>query len=278
MVLQPKEALEKWGFRFRHRLGQNFIFDEALLRRVVEASDAADKNVLEVGAGAGSLTLQLSDAARRVVSVEIDEKLLAVLGDVLAGRDNVRLIHADIMKTDIPALVRESFGGPYSVVANLPYYITTPVIMKFLESETPPESMSVMVQKEVASRLVAAPGTKDYGAITVSVAYRALVSVPMKVPAGCFTPRPKVDSALVRMDILPEPAVKVQDERIFFRAVRAGFAMRRKTLLNNICAGFSLPRAEGTAVLEAAGIDPGIRGEMLGLEAYGRIADALAAQ
>lgn len=274
--MQPRKALEKYGFRFRHRLGQNFIYDEALLRRVVDAAEIEDKNVLEIGAGAGSLTLALSERAKSVLALEIDDKLIPVLREVLAGRENVRLLQGDAMKADIEALMREAFDGDYAVVANLPYYITTPVIMRLLESPLPPQSLTVMVQKEVASRLVASPGTKDYGAITLAVQYRSVVSVPMKVPAGCFTPRPKVDSALVRMVWRETPAVAVRSEETFFRTVRAGFAMRRKTLLNNISAAFSLSREQATAALEAAGIAPSARGETLSMEEFGRLADQLA--
>ena len=273
--MQPRVALEKHGFRFHHRLGQNFIFDETLLRRVVEAAEIEAENVLEVGAGAGSLTRCLCEAARKVISVEIDQNLLPVLRDVMAGRENFQLIQGDILKIDLEDLVRENFAGDYHVVANLPYYITTPVIMRFLEAETKPRSLSVMVQKEVAQRLAASPGGKDYGAITASVRYRARVEMSLRVPAGCFFPRPNVDSALVRLVTRETPPVDVASEATLFQVIRAAFAMRRKTLRNNLSVAFSLDKEQAADIIANAGLSPDIRGEKLDLAAFAALANAI---
>lgn len=270
-------ALRAGGFRHSHSLGQNFISDPELLGRIADASGVGkDDNVLEIGAGAGTLTCALAARAGRVAAVEIDDALIPILRVTLFGLDNVRLIHGDIMKLDLPALVREQFDGrPFHVVANLPYYITTPIIMLLVEGGLPIESITVMVQKEVAERLTAAPGSRDCGAITHAVQYRMSSERVMDVPAACFTPPPKVDSAVIVLRRRSEPPVRVKNEATFFRVVSAAFAMRRKTMLNNLCASFGLTKDTARALLAACGMDERVRGEALDMQALACLSDAL---
>jgi len=238
-----KGILAEHGFGFRKSLGQNFLIDKNILRQIVEASGvSSDCAVLEIGAGAGVLTFELANAARKVVSVEIDRALLPILGRNLAEFDNVSIISDDILKVDVGKLFEEHFAGQdVRVVANLPYYITTPIIMRLLESSLPNlRSLTVMVQKEVAARIAAAPGGKDYGALSVAAQYHTRPMVAFDVSPGCFVPPPKVSSSVVHLEVLPQKSVAVEDESMFFALVRAAFGQRRKTLLNSVSNGLEL--------------------------------------
>ena len=263
------------NFRKKKKYGQNFLVGDTVVRKIVAGSGiTADCGVLEIGPGAGALTKELLGAAGRVLSVEIDDELIPVLQSRFGSDERFRLIHGDILKTDVAALLREHFAGmPVCVCANLPYYITTPILMLLLEGRFGFRSITVMVQKEVAARLC--PGKNDgcRGAITLAVQYYASVRRLFGVPAGCFSPPPKVDSAVVRMDPYPVPPVDTGDVKLFFTLIRAAFAQRRKTLLNALSAVFG-DRADKTrlaAVLAEAGLAPDIRGEKLGIEEFANL-------
>lgn len=268
-----KELLSDGGTGFKKRFGQNFLTSESVLERI---ADNACEGVLEIGPGIGTLTDFLCARAGRVVAVEIDETLIPILSRTLADRDNVRVICGDILKLDVAALCREEFGDmPRSVCANLPYYITTPVLTRLLSCGAGFENVTVMVQKEVAARLCASPGTPDYGAITVFCAYYGKASRIVRVPAGCFVPAPKVDSAVVRIDMYEDPPVCGDPEAIF-RCVRAAFGQRRKTLSNSLAAGYpELGRDAVVRALDACGIPPSARGEGLSLERFAALAAKL---
>jgi len=269
-----KDIATRFGFTFSKGLGQNFLLDSSVLDKIVEAADIED-GVLEVGPGFGVLTKHLAQTGKKVVSVEIDRRLFPVLDYTLEEYDNVTVLEKDILKTDIKKLLEEEFqGGRVSVAANLPYYITTPIITGLIESKLPLKNIVVMVQKEVAQRICAKPGKKDYGAITVLCQYYTEPEMVCTVPAGSFYPPPKVDSAVLAMRMRPEPAVKVKDEKVFFRVVKSAFAQRRKTLLNCLQSGFSADKETLSKVLEGIDISPQIRGEKLGLEEFAKIADA----
>lgn len=274
---QTEKLLKQHQFRFSHSLGQNFITDEAILENIVDNAGLPENaQVLEIGAGAGTLTCTLAKRCRKVVALEIDSNLLPILRVVLHGHDNVTLLHADIMKTDLTALWQEAFGGePFYVVANLPYYITTPVLMMLLEPALPIEGITVMVQKEVALRIAALPGGKEYGALSVAVQYRMAAQVAFEVPAAMFNPPPKVDSAVVVLKRLTQPPVAPKSEQMFFRVVKSAFAMRRKTMSNNLCAAFSLSKQDAQTLLEAAGIPAGARGETLSMAQMALLADLI---
>lgn len=270
-----KEIADKFGFSFSKGLGQNFLLDETVLDKIVEAAEI-DGGVLEIGPGFGVLTKRLCETGEKVVSVEIDNRLIPVLEYTLDGFDNFKVIEKDIMKTDVRALIEEEFGGGrVSVAANLPYYITTPIITKLIEDKLPLKNIVVMVQKEVAERIAAEPGGKDYGAISVMCQYYTAPRVVCTVPAGSFYPAPKVDSAVLCMRVLDEPAVKVNDEKMFFKVVKSSFAQRRKTLLNCLSNGLGMDKQTVSNVLESIGIDPKVRGEKLGLEEFARISDSI---
>ena len=269
-----KDIAARFGFTFSKGLGQNFLLDSSVLDRIVEAAEI-DFGVLEVGPGFGVLTKHLAQTGKKVVSVEIDRRLLPVLDYTLEGYDNVTVIERDIMKTDVAELINEEFDGKkISVAANLPYYITTPIITSLIEAQLPLKNIVVMVQKEVAQRICAKPGKKDYGAITVLCQYYTEPEMVCIVPAGSFYPPPKVDSAVLCMKMRDKPAVQVMDEKLFFRVVKAAFAQRRKTLLNCLQSAFSADKETISAVLDTVGISPQIRGVKLGLEDFGKIADA----
>ncbi|MBR3551776.1 MAG: 16S rRNA (adenine(1518)-N(6)/adenine(1519)-N(6))-dimethyltransferase RsmA [Clostridia bacterium] len=270
-------VLKKHGFTFSKALGQNFLTDPTVCPRMAASCGASDGvGVLEVGPGLGVLTRELSAAAARVVTVELDARLLPVLAETLDGCGNVQVIHGDILKLDLPALVRAHFpGGRYVVCANLPYYITSPVIMHLLESETPPEAITVMVQKEVADRLCAVPGTKDAGAVTVCVDYYAAAQKLFPVPKGSFYPVPKVDSAVIRLTKRPAPPVDVGDKEAFFRLVKAAFAQRRKTACNSVSNTLGIPKAAVAAALNAVGADENARSETLTTAQLAALAKAL---
>jgi len=271
-------ALKRHGFRFTHSLGQNFILSEQILQRIVDLSGITGADcVMEIGAGAGTLTYFLCQKAKKVLAFEIDRALLPVLGEVLSPFGNVRIVGEDVMKADLAALTREAFGAvPFCVVANLPYYITTPVLMLLLESDLPIGSITVMVQKEVAQRITAEAGCKDYGALTLAVQYRMEAQIVLEVPAQAFTPPPKVDSAVILLKRRREAPVALISEELFFKTVKAAFAMRRKTMANNLCASFGLCKEDMKNLLEASGLNPAIRGEALDMQQMAGLSNALA--
>ena len=266
---------EKFGFTFKKGLGQNFLTSQNVLEEIVDSAEI-DSGVIEVGPGFGVLTSELAKNSDKVVTIEIDERLIDVLEYTLADYDNVKIVNADILKLDLHKLIQEEFGNEkVSIAANLPYYITTPIITKLLEEKLPLKNIVVMVQKEVALRMAAKPSSKDYGAITVLCQYYTEPSVVTNVPASLFVPPPKVDSAVLKLKIRENPAVHVTDEKMFFRVVKAAFSQRRKTLLNCLCSNFSFPKEEMSALLEGVGITPSRRGETLSLQEFADISDAI---
>lgn len=271
-----KEIAQRFDFTFSKGLGQNFLTDRSVLCDIVAAAEI-ESGVLEIGPGFGVLTQELADAADKVVSVEIDRRLLDVLEYTLEDFDNVKIINADVMKINLSEIIREEFGGErISVAANLPYYITTPIITMLIEQKLPIKNIVVMVQKEVADRISAKPGTKDYGAISVLCQYYTNPSVVVKVPAGSFVPPPKVDSAVLKLEVCDKPNIEVADEKMFFKVVKASFAQRRKTLLNCLSnSSFGLSKQELSEMLLSVGIEPTVRGETLGLAEFAKISDVL---
>ena len=272
---QTIEIIQKYNFNFKKSFGQNFLIDSHVIDKIVRAAEITkEDNVLEIGPGIGTLTQYLAEAAGRVVAVEIDEKLIPVLGETLAEYDNVEVINEDILKCDIDSI----FGGEsFKVVANLPYYITTPIIMGLLEGKSHFESITVMIQKEVADRMKAGPGTKDYGALSLVVQYYAEPYLAANVPPNCFIPRPAVGSAVIRLKRLTEPKVSVKDEKLLFGLIRAAFMERRKTLLNAVknYREMNISKENVEAALTEMGIDTRIRGEALTLEQFAALADKL---
>lgn len=276
-----KSILNRHGFRFTKSLGQNFLIDDNILKKIVGAANINSQDlVLEIGPGIGTLTRELAARARKVATVEIDKRLLSILEETLADFSNVTVIHGDILKINLTQLVHNLFDDlSFKVVANLPYYITTPIIMGILERGVPFESITVLVQREVAERMVASPGNKDYGALSVAVQYYTVPRVVGKVPASVFIPPPKVDSMIITLEKRSEPSVHVEDRRLFFEIVHAAFAKRRKTLINNLMsAGGELKgwtRQEIEEVLNQCGIDPQRRGETLSFEEFAFIANRI---
>ena len=272
-----RELLTRHGFQFSKKLGQNFLINPSVCPRMAEACGAdADSGVLEIGPGIGVLTRELGLRAGRVVAIELDDRLPPVLAEPLAGMDHVSVVQGDCMKLNLHALLAEQFGDrPVAVCANLPYYITSPIIMNLLESRLPVENITVMVQKEAAQRLCAVPGTRQAGAVTLAVQYYAEAETLFTVSRGSFMPAPNVDSAVIRLTIRKQPPCEVKDEKVLFRLIRAGFGQRRKTLLNSLAAaGFT--KAQITAALDAAGIAPAARAEELTLPQWAAIADGIA--
>lgn len=274
-----KDIASRFGFTFSKGLGQNFLTDKNVLRTIAEAADAQN-GVLEIGPGFGVLTQELALSSKKVVSIEIDKRLLPILDYTVGSFGNVKIINSDVIKTDLGKLIETEFDGEeISVAANLPYYITTPIITMLIEQKLPIKNIVVMVQKEVADRIAAAPGSKDYGAISVLCQYYTHPTVVTKVPAGAFVPPPKVDSAVLRLSVCGEPNVRVNDEKTFFKVVRAAFAQRRKTLLNCLANGsFGMSKQEISDMLKKIAIAPNVRGETLGLEEFARISDAFSAR
>ena len=272
-----KEVLGRHGFRFSKALGQNFLIDPRVCPRMAAESGAAEcAGAIEVGPGLGVLTYELAQVAKKVVAIELDQRLFPVLGETLADCPNVELVQGDVLKLDLHALIQEKFGGQeVCVCANLPYYITSPVIMGLLEGGLPLKSITVMVQKEAAERIGAQPGQRACGAVSVSVHYHSQPQVLFGVSRGSFLPPPNVDSAVIRLDLRREPPVQVADEGWFFRVSRAAFAQRRKTAANSISASLSLPKAQVEAALGAAGIPANARAEQLSLEQFAALANAL---
>ena len=279
-----QEIIKKYGFAFQKRFGQNFLIDGNVVEKIVrEAGVTQEDFVVEVGPGIGTMTQILCENAREVTAVEIDKNLIPILADTLAAYDNVSVLNEDILKVDLNALAEEKNGGrPIKVVANLPYYITTPIIMGIFESHVPVESITIMVQKEVAERMQVGPGTKDYGALSLAVQYYADAKIVLKVPASCFMPRPNVDSAVIRLTRHTAPPVQVQDEALMFRLIRAAFNQRRKTLtnaLNNSSelqgSHYDISKERVLAALERMELSPSIRGEALTLAQFAQLADFL---
>lgn len=274
------EILNRYGFSFQKKFGQNFLIDENVVCKIVrEAGVTKEDFVLEIGPGIGTMTQILCENAREVVAVEIDTKLIPILqNDTLVAYDNVTIISEDILKLDIVKLAKERNGGrPIKVVANLPYYITTPIIMGLFESHVPLESITIMVQKEVADRMQVGPGTKDYGALSLAVQYYAKPQIVLNVPASCFMPRPNVDSAVIRLDRYEKPPVEVIDEHLMFGIIRASFNQRRKTMTNSVCSckELNISKEQLLSALEQCGLSPTIRGEALTLEDFARLTNAV---
>ncbi len=272
------ETIKKYGFSFQKKFGQNFLIDEHVLNKIIAAAKVTkDDMVLEVGPGFGTMTQYLCESAREVVAVEIDKELIPVLNDTLSDYDNVTIINDDILKTDIGKLIEDkNEGKPVKVVANLPYYITTPIIMGLLEKHVPVDNITVMVQKEVALRMQAGPGTKDYGALSLAVQYYAKPYIAANVPPNCFIPRPNVGSAVIRLDLFDKPPVSVSDEKMMFSIIRASFNQRRKTLQNSIVnGGLPFSKEQINAALIKMDLSTSIRGEALSLEQFAKLTDLL---
>ena len=278
----PQETiavLQRYGFNFQKKYGQNFLIDTHVLDKIIGAAQIGpDDFVLEIGPGIGTMTQYLAEAAREVIAVEIDTKLIPILQDTLKEYDNVTVLNEDILKVDIRKIAEEKNGGkPIKVVANLPYYITTPIIMGLFESEVPLDSITVMVQKEVADRMQVGPGTKDYGALSLAVLYYAEPYIVANVPPNCFIPRPAVGSAVIRLTRYQEKPVKVNDASFMFKIIRASFNQRRKTLQNGLynSSELRIPKEKTVAALEEMGLTPTIRGEKLSLEEFALLSDIL---
>lgn len=276
------EVIQKYEFTFQKKFGQNFLIDSHVLNKIIASADITkDDFVLEIGPGIGTMTQYLAEAARQVLAVEIDKTLIPILHETLSTYDNVEVINEDVLKLDICKIVEEKNGGkPVKVVANLPYYITTPIIMGLLESHVPVESITVMVQKEVAMRMQAGPGTKDYGALSLAVQYYCEPYIAANVPPNCFMPRPKVGSTVIRLTRYSKPPVTTENEQLMFRLIRASFNQRRKTLANglNNAPDLHYTKEQIAQAIEQLGVSASIRGEALTLEQFAKLADILAKQ
>jgi len=275
-------VLQKYNFNFQKKFGQNFLIDTHVLEKIIQESRITkDDFVLEIGPGIGTMTQYLCENAREVAAVEIDKNLIPILADTLSAYDNVEVINDDILKVDINRLAREKNGGkPIKVVANLPYYITTPIIMGLFESHVPIDSITIMVQKEVADRMQVGPGTKDYGALSLAVQYYAKPEIVANVPPNCFMPRPNVGSAVIRLTRHTEPPVQVEDEKMMFRLIRASFNQRRKTLANGLGNAPDIPLSKEQiqeSILEL-GVPVTIRGEALTLEQFAALSNIVTAK
>ena len=274
------QTIQKYEFAFQKKFGQNFLIDDHVIGKIIKAAEITkDDMVLEIGPGIGTMTQYLAENARQVVAVEIDKNLIPILSETLADYDNVTVINEDILKLDICSLVeKENNGKPIKVVANLPYYITTPIIMGLFESHVPLKSITVMVQKEVAERMQAGPGTKDYGALSLAVQYYAQTYIAANVPPNCFIPRPKVGSAVIRLTRYETPPVLVKNEKLMFQLIRASFNQRRKTLQNGIAnsAELSYTKLQVEKALEKMGLAANVRGESLTLAEFAGLSDIIA--
>ncbi len=272
------ETIKKYDFAFQKKFGQNFLIDEHVLNKIIRSAGVSkDDVVLEIGPGFGTMTQYLAENAKEVIAVEIDKTLIPILHETLAEYDNVTIINEDILKVDINAIAMEKNGGkPIKVVANLPYYITTPIIMRLFESHVPLDNITVMVQKEVAERMQAGPGTKDYGALSLAVQYYAKPYIAANVPPNCFIPRPNVGSAVIRLTKWENPPVKVNDDIFMFSLIRASFNQRRKTLQNSLVnGGVPVTKEQITAALEEMELSATVRGEALTLEQFAKLSDIL---
>lgn len=276
------EVIQKYEFAFQKKFGQNFLIDGHVLDKIIRSANITkDDFVLEIGPGIGTMTQYLAEAAREVAAVEIDKALIPILEDTLSAYDNITVINEDVLKLDIKQLVMERNGGrPVKVVANLPYYITTPIIMGLFESHVPIDSITVMVQKEVAQRMQSGPGSKDYGALSLAVQYYAEPYIVANVPPNCFMPRPKVGSAVIRLTTYKEPPIDVVDERLMFRIIRASFNQRRKTLVNglNNSPEISISKETIAEAIEELLVSPTIRGEALTLSEFARLSNIISAK
>ena len=272
-----KKILSEHGFTFSKSLGQNFLINPTVCPRMAEACGAdSDTGVLEIGAGIGVLTAELAKRAKKVVSLELDTRLTPVLAETLGEFSNVEILNADVLKIDLNKLIDDCFQGMHvAVCANLPYYITSPVIMALLESRIPVDAVTVMVQKEAAARLCAPVGSRDAGAVTVAVNYYAQAEKLFDVSAGSFMPAPKVDSSVIRLNIRKEPPVEVSDEKFFFRVIKAAFGQRRKTASNSLSAGLGMPKDKVSAAIAAAGFEPSVRAESLTMQELARLSECL---
>lgn len=273
------EVLQKYQFNFQKKYGQNFLIEPQVLETIVDAAHIqADDCVLEIGPGIGTMTQYLAEQAREVVAVEIDKALIPILQDTLSEYPNVTIINEDILKVDLEKLVKEKNDGrPVKVVANLPYYITTPIIMQLFESHVPLHSITIMVQTEVAQRMQVGPGTKDYGALSLAVQYYSRPEIITHVPPTCFIPRPNVGSTVIRLTRYEKPPVEAADESFLFSLIRASFNQRRKTLVNGLsnASGLNLPKAQITEALEQMGLPANVRGETFTLEQFARLSELL---
>lgn len=272
-----KKILSEHGFTFSKSLGQNFLINPTVCPRMAEACGAdSDTGVLEIGAGIGVLTAELAKRAKKVVSLELDTRLIPVLAETLGEFSNVEVLNADVLKLDLNKLIDDCFQGMHvAVCANLPYYITSPVIMALLESRIPVDAVTVMVQKEAAARLCAPVGSRDAGAVTVAVNYYAQAEKLFDVSAGSFMPAPKVDSSVIRLNIRKEPPVEVSDEKFFFRVIKAAFGQRRKTASNSLSAGLGIPKDKVSSAIAAAGFEPSVRAESLTMQELARLSECL---
>ncbi|MEH7304492.1 16S rRNA (adenine(1518)-N(6)/adenine(1519)-N(6))-dimethyltransferase RsmA [Neobacillus drentensis] len=279
--VRTKEILNKYGFSFKKSLGQNFLIDTNILKKIVSFADLTENSgAIEIGPGIGALTEQLARTSKKVVAFEIDQRLLPILKDTLSPYPNVEIIHNDVLEADVAGVMAEKFTDitDIMVVANLPYYVTTPIIMKLLEEHLPIRGIVCMLQKEVADRISARPGTKEYGSLSIAVQYYTEAETVMIVPKTVFVPQPNVDSAVIRLTKREKPAVTVTDEAFFFQVTRASFAQRRKTLLNNLTSQLPEGKQKKEEILQAlstCGIDPARRGETLSLEEFGRLSEEL---
>ena len=272
---KTKERIRESQLRYKQSLGQNFLYDDSLLASLTEAAGVTrDEDVLEIGPGCGSLTKHLCGAAGKVLAVELDERLIPLLKGFLAEAKNLTVVQGDAMVLDLKELTA-SLRAPFAVVANIPYYITTPLIQRLLSAKLPLSRLAFMVQKEVADKILSAPGQDGWGPLAILCQYRCAPYRAMDVPAECFTPVPKVDSTFLVLPVRDQPAVSVRSEDMFFRIVNAAFALRRKTMLNNLCATFRAERETAAGWLRAAGLDEKVRGEKLTLEELGRLADVM---
>ena len=276
------DILQKYQFHFQKKFGQNFLIDTHVLEKIIAAAEISKEDfVLEIGPGIGTMTQYLCEHAREVMAVEIDQNLIPILSETLQDYDNVTVVNEDILKLDIPEIAnKHNQGKPIKVVANLPYYITTPIIMGLFESHVPLESITVMVQKEVAERMQSEPGTKEYGALSLAVQYYAKAEIVANVPPNCFMPRPNVGSAVIRLTCHTNNPVTVMDESFMFRIIRASFNQRRKTLQNGLGNDSSLPvtKEQTAAALEKMNLSSTIRGERLSLEEFAKLSDLLQSQ
>ncbi|MBQ8639870.1 MAG: 16S rRNA (adenine(1518)-N(6)/adenine(1519)-N(6))-dimethyltransferase RsmA [Lachnospiraceae bacterium] len=275
------EVLQKYNFHFAKKFGQNFLIDTHVLDKIVRAAEITKEDyVLEIGPGIGTLTQYLCESAKHVFAVEIDDNLIPILQDTLSAYDNVTVIHNDVLKVDMNELVQTKCEGkPVKIVANLPYYITTPILMGLFEAHVPMKSVTVMVQKEVAERMQAGPGSKDYGALSLAVQFYADPYIVANVPPNCFMPRPNVGSAVIRLTLHDEPPIVVKDEKLMFDLIRASFNQRRKTLVNGLhnAGGFGFNKEELAKNLVSIGLSENVRGETLTLAQFAALADALKA-
>ena len=273
-----KAVIEKYNLSIQKKFGQNFLIDDSVLSKTVEAAGVTkDDTVLEIGPGIGTMTQYIAESAGKVIAVEIDRMLIPILADTLSEYKNVKVINEDILKVDIEKIVQEENGGkPIKVVANLPYYITTPILMRLLESELPLESITVMVQKEVADRMAEKPGSKDYGALSLAIQYYTEPTMVQIVPPSCFIPQPGVDSAVIHLQCHKNPPVETVNSKFLFSVVRAAFAQRRKTLSNGVANGnLGLTREQVVSALEKLSLSPSIRGEKLSLQEFADLSNIL---